>query len=148
MSWDWLVALGTLLLATATFMSVYQGRRQIQTLLQQLNLQIGQQIPHLFIKKVMFEGNTVKLDIENATSAPAFWLGLETRFHLIRLQYRDAANGGCVIPWGEAIKLKEEGKTVYGKYVLMLSDEWPNLIYKIDKLTRLQRKLLCAARCK
>jgi hypothetical protein len=128
MSWDWLVALGTILLAIATFMSVLQGRKQMQTLLRQVNLQVGQQIPHLFIQRVTFERDSVKIDVENATNVPAFWLGLETRFHLIRQSYSDSADGGREITWGEAIKLKEAGKIVYGKYLLLLPHEWPKLV--------------------
>jgi hypothetical protein len=129
MSWDWLVALGTILLAIVTFMSVMQGRKQMQILLKQVNLQVGQQIPHLFIKEVTFEGDSVKIDVENATNVPAFELGLETRFHLIRQSYSDAANGGREITWGEAIKLREAGKIVYGKYLLLPPHELPKLVY-------------------
>jgi hypothetical protein len=129
MEWNALVAIGTILLAIATFMSVLQGRKQMQTLLKQVNLQVGQQIPHLFVRKVTFEGDSVKIDIENATNASAHWLGLETSFHLIRQRYSDSAHDGREITWGEAIKLKEEGKIVYGKYFLLGPHEWPRLVH-------------------
>jgi hypothetical protein len=129
LNWDVLVAVGTLLLATATFLAVYQGRRQVQMLYRQLNLQTAQQIPHLFIKQVTFEKDAVKLDIENATDAPALWTGLVTRFFFINERYFDAQRGGHEISWGQAVKLKEEGKTVYGKYYLPAPNKWPKLVY-------------------
>jgi len=122
MDWNGFVAVGTMLLAIATFMSVYQGRKQMQVISKQLNLQKGQQIPHMFIKNVVFEGDTVKFDVENATDVAAYWTGLETSFFLVRLQYYDGPDNGHEINWGQAIKMKEEGKVPYGKYYWLGSD--------------------------
>ena len=129
MDWNGLVAVGTMLLAIATFMSVYQGRKQMQVISKQLNLQKGQQIPHMFIKKVVFEGDTVKLDVENATDVAAYWTGLETSFFLVRLQYYDGPDNGHEINRGEAIRMKEEGKIPYGKYY-SLGPEASKLTYE------------------
>jgi hypothetical protein len=130
LDWNALVAVGTLVLAIATFTAVYQGRKQLQMLSRQLNLQTGQQVPHLFIKQVTFEEDIVKLDIENATNVPACWAGLETRFFLVRRQYYDAQRNGHEITWGEAVKLREKGQTVYGKYYLLALNEGPKLVHE------------------
>jgi len=130
LDWSALVAVGTLALAIATFMAVYQGRKQLQTLSRQVNLQIGQQIPHLFMKQVIFEEDIVKLDIENATNAPAYWVGLETEFFLVRERYYDAQHNGREISWGEVVKLREDGKTVYGKYYPLVGHECPKLVHE------------------
>lgn len=111
-----MVGIGTIILAVATLLYVDQSRRQTQIILRQLNMQTGQQIPRLFIKRVDFEKDSVKIDIQNATDVPASWVGLETRFFIVRQRlYADQA-GKNEIDWGEAIRLRDQGKTIYGKY--------------------------------
>jgi hypothetical protein len=116
MDWSFLVGIGTIVLAVATLLYVDQSRRQTQIILRQLNLQTGQQIPRLFIKRVDFEKDSVKIDIQNATNVPASWVGLETEFFIVGQRlYADQA-GENEIGWGEAIRLRDQGKTIYGKY--------------------------------
>ncbi|QBX63340.1 hypothetical protein [Dehalococcoides mccartyi] len=116
MDWNFLVGAGTIVLAIATFLAVFQGRKQTQAILRQLNLQTGQQIPRLFIKKVTFELNSIKVDVQNATNAPASWVGLETSFYVVGQKLYADQTSDSEITWGDAIRLRDEGKTIYAKY--------------------------------
>lgn len=129
MDWDGYVALATLLLAIGTFMSVYQSRKQSQAIIRQLKLQIGQQIPHIFVRNVTFESNSLTLDIENATDTPAFRLGLSTSYFPVLEKYYADKDGKQEINWGETVKLREDGKTVYMKYYSTGLNNRPKLNY-------------------
>ncbi len=129
MDWNFLVALGTIGLAVAAFVSMNQGRKQTQAILRQLNLTIGQQTPYLFIKSVSFEHDSVSLEIENATNVPAFWVGLVTRFFFVCERYYDSPSGDHEVGWGEAVKLRDQDKIVYSKYYSPAPDRWPKLIH-------------------
>ena len=121
------VAVGTIVLAIASFVSNDLSRRQNQAILRQLNLQTGQQIPHLFIRKVTFEDNAIKIDVENATNVPAYWLALSTNYYIVREKYYSDEKGDCEINFGESVKLHEEGKTVYMKYSSIICNSQPKL---------------------
>jgi len=116
MDWSFLAGIGTIALAIATFLFVYQSRRQTQVLFRQLNLQTGQQIPRLFIRQVDFERNSIKINIQNAANIPASWVGLETRFFVVGQRLYADQTGDNEISWGEAVRLRDEGKTIYAKY--------------------------------
>lgn len=116
MDWNFLTGLGTLILAIATILYVTQSRLQTQVLMKQVNLQIGQQIPRLFIRQVTFEANSLKMEIQNAGSTPAYWVGLETRFFVIGQRLYSDQHSDNEINWGEAVKLHEQGNTIYSKY--------------------------------
>jgi hypothetical protein len=116
MDWNFLVGIGTIILALATILYVYQSRLQTQILTKQINLLTGQQIPRLFIKQIDFEANSLKLEIQNITNVPAFWMGLETNFYVIGQRLYPNQNSDTEISWGEAVKLRDEGKTIYEKY--------------------------------
>jgi hypothetical protein len=122
MDWNFLVGIGTIILAVATILLVIDSNRRTEVLLKGLNLQIGQQIPRLFVKRVDFGPDFVKIEIQNVTNVPAFSAGLETRFFVIgqRLYADEAAERE--IGWGEAIVLRDQGKTLYGKYYWAGSD--------------------------
>lgn len=116
MDWSFLGGLGTIILAIATILYVNQSRLQTQVLMKQVNMQIGQQIPHLTIRQLTVEPNSVKMEIQNTANAPAYWVGLETKFYVIGQRlYRDQHSDN-EISWGESIKLREEGKTIFYKY--------------------------------
>lgn len=116
MDWSFLTGLGTIILAIATILYVTQSRLQTQALMKQVNLQIGQQIPRLFIKRVDFEPNSLKIEIQNAGNTPAYWVGLETMFFVIGQRLYSDQHGDNEISWGESVKLREEGKTIFSKY--------------------------------
>ena len=114
--WNFLVAAGTVVLAIVTLLLVIQYRRQVDVMLKQLNMQIGQQIPHLFIKQVDFQPDSVEIEVQNATDAPATSVGLETRFFTIGQHLYADQEDHKEISWGEAIRLRNQGQTVYSKY--------------------------------
>ena len=116
MDWSILVGVGTIILAIATILYVNQSRLQTQILAKQINLQTGQQIPHLFTKEVEFREDAIQIEVQNATNVAAYWVGLETRFYIIKQELSSDKDGNDKINWGEAIKLKEQGKTIYSKY--------------------------------
>lgn len=103
-------------MAIAAFLSVNQNRRQTQVILRQLNLQTGQQIPRLFINQVGFRLDSVEIEIQNAADVPATSVGLETRFFVIGQHLYADQKGDNEISWGEAIRLHDQGKSVYSKY--------------------------------
>jgi len=114
--WSFLVGIGTIVLAIATLLLVILNRRQVDVMLKQVNMQIGQQIPHLFIKQVDFQADSVEIEVQNATDVPATSVGLETRFFVIGQHLYADQKSDNEISWGEAIKLHERGETVYSKY--------------------------------
>jgi len=116
MDWNFLVGVGTIVLAIATLMLVIQNSRQVGVMLKQLNMQIGQQIPHLFIKQVDFQPDSVEIEVQNATDVPANSVGLETRFFVIGQHLYADQKGDNEISWGEAIRLHDRGETIYSKY--------------------------------
>jgi hypothetical protein len=116
MDWGFLVGIGTIILATATIWSVYVNQKQNAVLFKQINLQLGQQIPYIFIDNVEFSKHTIKLFIRNVTSVSAFWLGLDTHFLIIGQKLYASKDSKNEIGWGEAIKIRDEGKTYYSKY--------------------------------
>lgn len=130
MDWQGLLAVGTILLAIAALVSISIGRRQNQVILRQLSLQTGQQIPHLFIREVKFEDDTININIENATNVPAYWLGLSTNYYLVNERYSSDSEGKNEINRGESVKLHEEGKTVYMKYYPIIGSVVPKLKYE------------------
>ena len=116
MDWNFLVGIGTIILAIATFLYVNQSRIQTKILAKQVNLQTGQQIPRLLTSQLHFDTNSIKINIENATNVPAYWVGLETRFFIIEQKLYPDQQSDTEISWGEAVKLRDEGKIIYGKY--------------------------------
>lgn len=128
MDWSILVGIGTIILAIATISYVAQSKRQTDILYRQINLQMGLQIPRLLIKNVIFEPNSIKIDIQNITRVPAYWVGLETRFFVIGQRLFASQKTDSEISWGEAVKLKGQGKQIYAKYYWPGSS--PKLKYK------------------
>jgi len=115
-NWNILVGVGTIVLAIATLLLVIQNRRQVDVMLKQVNMQIGQQIPHLFIKQVDFRPDSVEIEVQNAGDVPATSVGLETQFFVIGQHLYADQEGDTEISWGEAIRWRDQGKTVYSKY--------------------------------
>jgi hypothetical protein len=116
MDWNFLVGVGTIILAIATLFLVFQNGRQMDVMLRQLNMQIGQQIPRLFIKQVDFRLDSIEIEIQNAADVPATSVGLETSFFVIGQHLYADQKGDNEISWGEAIRLHDQGETVYSKY--------------------------------
>jgi hypothetical protein len=116
MDWSFLVALGTVVLALVTLLLVIQYRRQVDVMSKQLNMQIGQQIPRLFIKQVNFRPDSVEIEVQNAGDAPAMSVGLETRFFVVGQHLYADQEGHKEINWGEAVRIHDQGQTVYSKY--------------------------------
>ena len=116
MDWTFLVAVGTVVLAIVTLLLVIQYRRQVDVMLKQLNMQIGQQIPRLFIKQVDFRPDSVEIEVQNSGDVPATSVGLETCFFIIGQHLYADQKSDNEISWGEAIRMRDRGETVYSKY--------------------------------
>ena len=97
--WNFLVGIGTIILAIATFLYVNQSRIQTKILAKQVNLQTGQQIPRLLTSQLHFDTNSIKINIENATNVPAYWVGLETRFFIIEQKLYPDQQSDTEISW-------------------------------------------------
>ena len=114
--WNLLLGLATIVLAAATLLLVIQYRRQVDIMLKQVNMQIGQQIPRLFIKQVDFRQDSVEIEVQNPGEVPATSVGLETKFFVIGQHLYSDEEGNNEINWGEAIRMRDRGETVYSKY--------------------------------
>ena len=116
MDWNLLVGIGTIVLATATLLLVFQSRRQADFMLKQLNMQIGRQIPRLLVRAVNIQGDSVDIKVQNTTDFPALSVGLETQYFAVAQRLYSDQEGHNEINWGEAIKLRDRGVTVYARY--------------------------------
>lgn len=128
--WNFLVGIGTVILAAVTAIYVNQSRKQTKILLKQLDLQIGMQIPRLSVQKIEFKPKSIKISIKNVTNYPAFEVGLDTSFYVIRQRLFSDKSSESEITWGEAVKLQEQGQTIYSKYYPIFPEKSQKLVHE------------------
>jgi hypothetical protein len=111
-----LVALGTIALAGASYLSVRQSKRQLKVLSEQFSIARAQQAPILKLNEVKFEGNSLSLSVENIGGGPAIWLGLRTFFIPARMTIFDKQDGGTPLDPSQAEEAARQGKQLFMRY--------------------------------
>lgn len=122
-----LVALGTISLAIAAFWALKNTARQQKLLSVQLDIQQSERRPNLQVKDFRFDGDSIVVRIQNVSVAPAYWVGVATRFYLVYATFYERPQSGQELSPSRVSQLEAEGKQTFVKYHLFPPGKWPRL---------------------
>jgi hypothetical protein len=113
-----LVAIATMAVASVSYASVRQNRRQVNMLVRQTMLLKTQQDPIPLIKAFSFDKNTLKITLENAGNGPASSLAIGSSFVLARHAFFADSRGERPLSSSEFEDASKEKKQVFMRYEL------------------------------
>src|SRR4030042_3988723 len=105
-----LVALGTISLAIAAFWALKNTAKQQKLLSMQLDIQQSERRPNLQVKDFKFDWNSLVVRIQNVSVAPAYWVGVATRFYLVYATFYESPDSSQKLSPSRAAQLEAEGK--------------------------------------
>jgi hypothetical protein len=125
------VAIGTILLAIASFVNIWMSRKQAQVFTRQLILQRSQLIPNLRIKKLEFKGNIAEVDIENFSDVPGYEVGLSSSFYLTYPEYYASKDQSEKLSESRVKQMNEEKKQLYWRFQPLINH---NIVFENEKM--------------
>ena len=125
---EFLVAIGTIALAAASYSSVQQNKKQLKVMSEQFVMTKSQQAPILKLDDFKFEGNKLTLTVENIGGGPAIWLGLMTRFIPAKKSILDNQKDGAVLDPPHLLEAVMQKTQLYWRYDLIHPK--PKLVYE------------------
>ena len=111
-----LVAIGTLVLAYLAYGSLRENRKQLSLISSQTAIARSRLQPYLLVKEPKFDGNQLKLSIENLGLGYATWLAIQASFYLV--EERSYADPVAVTPISRAQvrERQSRGLTAWGRF--------------------------------
>src|SRR6266516_1972050 len=94
------LATGTLALAGLGYLTIRENRKQLSLLSLRTGIERAQLEPYLLVKTLNFEGNQLKLRIENKGNGHATWLGIQATFYPV--ERRSYADQSTSVPINQA----------------------------------------------
>jgi hypothetical protein len=115
------VALGTLSLAYLAYKTLKENQKQLSLLSSQTTIFRSQLDPYLVVKSLKFEGNQVRINIENLGKGHATWLGIEGSFYLVEPRLYADRGIDNPITESQAKERQQRSLTVWGRYVASIN---------------------------
>jgi hypothetical protein len=118
-----LVAAATLVLAMVTYSNVQQNKRQVKILTKQSLTLRSQQDPIPVINSLSFDGNALKITVENSGNGPASSLAIGTDFLLARRELFSDRDGTKPVSSDDFQKSIDGKIQVFARYELETKKE-------------------------
>jgi hypothetical protein len=127
---NFLVGIGTLVLAVIAWWGLRQASNQQHILSKQLDIQQTQLRPNIQVKSFNFKKNALSVEIENVSTVAAYRVGVSTRFYLVYPLFFDSPESNQPLSRSRVEQMIAKKKQLYAKYQLVHPKKGPKLIYE------------------